>query len=61
MWPGAEGPRNMHAGRTGFALKTLLAHLPRQQLVWGGDWNHALSGTESAGSLGGRVHVLDSV
>lgn len=61
MWPGAEPPRNLHAGRTGYALKTLLAQLPRQQLVWGGDWNHALSGTESAGSLGGRARLLAAV
>ena len=31
------------------------------RLVWGGDWNHALSGREYAGSLGGRKVVLDAV
>ncbi|PVG81009.1 hypothetical protein DDE18_19435 [Nocardioides gansuensis] len=29
--------------------------------VWGGDWNHALSGPEWAGSQEGRRFVLDSV
>ncbi|KRF01534.1 hypothetical protein ASG88_08740 [Nocardioides sp. Soil777] len=27
-------------------------------LVWGGDWNHALTGREYAGSQGGRRAVL---
>jgi hypothetical protein len=29
--------------------------------VWGGDWNHALSGQESTGSQEGRRHILDVV
>jgi hypothetical protein len=29
--------------------------------VWGGDWNHALSGREWAGSVAGRRSVLESV
>ncbi|SFJ13748.1 hypothetical protein [Nocardioides psychrotolerans] len=29
--------------------------------VWGGDWNHALSGREWAGSVDGRRSVLDAV
>jgi endonuclease/exonuclease/phosphatase family metal-dependent hydrolase len=30
-------------------------------LVWGGDWNHALSGDEWTGTKGGRAHVLAAV
>lgn len=30
-------------------------------VVWGGDWNHALSGREWAGSVAGRRSVLESV
>lgn len=29
--------------------------------VWGGDWNHALSGRELAGSVAGRRSVLEAV
>ena len=29
--------------------------------IWGGDWNHALSGREWAGSVAGRRSVLESV
>lgn len=29
--------------------------------VWGGDWNHALSGREWAGSVAGRRSLLESV
>ncbi len=29
--------------------------------VWGGDWNHALSGKEWAGSVGGRRWLLEAV
>ncbi|SOC50294.1 hypothetical protein SAMN05660748_3040 [Blastococcus aggregatus] len=60
-WPGAEPPRNLHAGRTRHALAMLLAALPRRELVWGGDWNHALSGREYAGTKGGRKHLLGAV
>jgi hypothetical protein len=60
-WPGAEPPRNLHSGRTRHAVEVLLRRLPRQDLVWGGDWNHALSGDEWAGTKGGRAHVLAAV
>ncbi len=43
------------------AIKTLLANLPKSDLVWGGDWNHSLIGKEYAGSMGGRNHVLEAV
>ena len=29
--------------------------------IWGGDWNHALSGRESAGSVAGRRLLLGAV
>lgn len=35
--------------------------MPREDLIWGGDWNHALEGREYAGSKGGRGVVLDAV
>ncbi|MGY1988043.1 endonuclease/exonuclease/phosphatase family protein [Blastococcus sp. SYSU DS0669] len=60
-WPGARPRPNMHSGRTQYAVDVLLQELPRQDLVWGGDWNHALSGEETAGSLGGRGHVVAAV
>src|SRR3954447_6684346 len=50
-----------HAEKTELALTELLANLPTHDLVWGGDWNHALSGYEGAGSKGGRTHVLAAV
>jgi len=53
-WIGAR-----HVDRTEATLIDLDRALPRSALVWGGDWNHALSGKEWAGSIGGRRHVLD--
>ena len=29
--------------------------------MWGGDWNHALTGKEYAGSIGGRRFILGAV
>lgn len=48
-WPGID-----LAEKTGIALERLLERLPRERLVWGGDWNHSLAGKETAGSLRGR-------
>lgn len=56
MWPG-----DRHVDKTTHTLGTLLEALPRKRLVWGGDWNHALSGFEGAGSMGGRQRVLAAV
>lgn len=42
-------------------LKSLLGCLPREKLVWGGDWNHAMSGNEVAGNKQGRAHLLEVV
>ena len=48
-----------HADKTLNSVDDLLLHLrPAGSLVWGGDWNHALSGKEYAGSIGGRLEVL---
>lgn len=49
-WPGSD-----HAGRTVAALDDLrTALVPGRRLVWGGDWNHGLTGPEKAGSRAGR-------
>jgi len=58
-WRGADT-----AERTAFALGELASALPAGRTVWGGDWNHALTGKEYAGSLAGRdaiVSVLDQL
>ncbi|NEK57043.1 endonuclease/exonuclease/phosphatase family protein [Geodermatophilus sabuli] len=60
-WPGAEPKPNMHSGRAKYAVDMLLHELPRHDLVWGGDWNHAISGEERTGSKGGRAYVLAAV
>lgn len=48
-----------HADRTAAALSELDSALPSRPLVWGGDWNHALSGREWAGSKGGRDALME--
>ena len=55
-WSGAN-----HEEWTRNALDMLLENLPAIDLVWGGDWNHSLCGSEGAGSMGGRRHVLAAV
>ena len=55
-WQGSN-----HSEMTEAAIKTLLANLPKSDLVWGGDWNHSLIGKEHAGSMGGRTHLLEAV
>jgi hypothetical protein len=50
-----------HADRTARALDRLVPHLSGHRLIWGGDWNHALSGREYAGSIAGRAHLLRAV
>lgn len=52
--PWGEGT---HAERTARALDALVRALPRDDLVWGGDWNHSLVGPEWAGSKAGRAHI----
>jgi hypothetical protein len=55
-WIGAR-----HVDETEAAVATLLESLPTTRLIWGGDWNHALTGREYAGSIGGRTHVTEAV
>jgi hypothetical protein len=45
------------AEKTRSTLDDLLKHLPRHNLVWDGDWNHSLEGSESAGSYDGREMI----
>lgn len=52
VWPGER-----HADKTALAVDQLLTALPGAGLVWGGDWNHSLAGTEAVGSQAGRAHV----
>ena len=42
------------AAKTAEALRVLTMGLSGQTLVWGGDWNHGLGGTEAFGTLAGR-------
>lgn len=64
-WKGSGGEApwtgGNHAVRTEAAVRSISATLPHGDLVWGGDWNHSLSGREYAGSMEGRQHVLDAV
>ncbi|WP_159081278.1 endonuclease/exonuclease/phosphatase family protein [Nocardioides sediminis] len=51
-----------HAARTESAISELASNLGQTQpLVWGGDWNHALTGPEHAGSHSGRRAVLGAL
>ena len=51
-----------HASRTEIAISDLVSNLQEARpLVWGGDWNHALTGREYAGSMGGRRAVLGAL
>ena len=50
-----------HAARTAHAVESIVSALPSEGLIWGGDWNHALSGRENSGSIGGRKSVLAAI
>lgn len=50
-----------HAHRTEAAVRQLMAALPPGPIIWGGDWNHALSGREFAGSVAGRNSILEAL
>ncbi len=50
-----------HSEMTENSIKTLLSKFPTSDLVWGGDWNHSLVGKEHAGSMGGRIHLLEAI
>ena len=51
----SRGAKAAHADKTIRTLDVLVGRLPRERLIWGGDWNHALTGREYAGSIGGRT------
>jgi endonuclease/exonuclease/phosphatase family metal-dependent hydrolase len=51
-----------HVDKTRDTVDDLLVRLRAvDRLVWGGDWNHALTGKEYAGSQGGRLVVLEAL
>jgi hypothetical protein len=50
-----------HEEMTAATIQSLLTKLPKNNLVWGGDWNHSLNGKEHAGSMGGRKHLLAAI
>lgn len=65
-WKGCDsGPPwvgDRHVDKTQNAVNDLVAELTSiKSLVWGGDWNHALTGKEYAGTMGGRRAVLTAV
>lgn len=55
-WPG----HNTHS-RTTLAVQQIERSLGDSPVVWGGDWNHSLSGPELAGSRAGRADILHTV
>jgi hypothetical protein len=64
-WRGAgkhwKGPQKTTADRTAAALDQIkpLLHDWNGAVVFGGDFNHALEGREYAGSLEGRVAIIE--
>ncbi|RYC10494.1 endonuclease/exonuclease/phosphatase family protein [Nocardioides zhouii] len=51
-----------HVDKTENAVAELVENLRSvESLVWGGDWNNALTGREYAGSIGGRRAILSAV
>ena len=50
-----------HAEKTKRGIELLVQELPPSNLVWGGDWNHSLVGSEGAGSNDGRKNLLDAL
>jgi endonuclease/exonuclease/phosphatase family metal-dependent hydrolase len=51
-----------HAEKAAHAVDDLLLRLrATDRLVWGGDWNHALTGREYAGSAGGRAAIAGAL
>jgi hypothetical protein len=55
-WQGAR-----HADKTRATIEGLIRDAPRNELVWGGDWNHAMSGTEYVGTIGGRGAIRSAL
>jgi hypothetical protein len=52
-----------HAEKTVAAVDTLspLLSPSKATLIWGGDWNHALHGPETAGSMKGRARIVTAL
>lgn len=51
-----------HAEKTTRAVDDLVLRISAaDRLVWGGDWNHALTGREYAGSAGGRAAIQSAL
>lgn len=51
-----------HAAKTQSTLSELVPRLAEHRpLVWGGDWNHSLEGSELAGSMAGRRQVQEAL
>ena len=46
-----------HGAKTAATIDELAPHLSRAQVIWGGDFNHAMVGREWAGSIAGRGHI----
>ena len=63
-WKGAQSEHpwvgDGHAEKTRHTVDALLPALPRSDLIWGGDWNHALAGREYAGSMAGRAFITEA-
>lgn len=49
------------ASKTVAVTQSLVERLPHGNTVWGGDWNHAFRGPETAGSLEGRRAITDAL
>lgn len=49
------------AEKTARAVDQLMTSLPNGNLVWGGDWNHAMTGREYVGSITGRTRIRDAL
>ena len=54
-WP---GPGSDTTERTRHAVDAIAAAAPE---IWGGDWNHSLTGPELSGSQGGRAAIEEAV
>jgi endonuclease/exonuclease/phosphatase family metal-dependent hydrolase len=59
-WKGSGGTHPWsgvnHAAKTQATVEALRPHL-RADVIWGGDFNHAMTGREYAGSKAGRGHI----
>jgi len=47
--------------KTASAVGQLMQSLHTGLLIWGGDWNHAMTGPEHVGSLGGRSAIKQAL